>query len=76
MLGALLVSASLNVWSSDIFFPVGWTPLLVALHRRHWDTARLVLAIAKAQYQPPKPEIDPTTATILDGDYSPVLAFA
>ena len=42
---------SLRFQSSDIS-SIGWTPLLVALHRRHWDTARLVLAIAKAQYQP------------------------
>ena len=46
-----LVSAVLKVRSSDIS-SIGWTPFLVALHRRHWDTARLVLAIAKAQYQP------------------------
>ncbi|KAH9034042.1 hypothetical protein EDB83DRAFT_2296416 [Lactarius deliciosus] len=39
----------------------GWTPFLVALHRRHWDTARLVLAIAMAQYQPPDSDIDATT---------------
>ncbi|KAI9451557.1 hypothetical protein BJY52DRAFT_1297191 [Lactarius psammicola] len=48
----------------------GWTPFLVALHRRHWDTARLVLAIAMAQYQPPDTEIDGTTsATLHGGDY-------
>ncbi|KAH9017612.1 ankyrin repeat-containing domain protein [Lactarius pseudohatsudake] len=42
-----------------------WTPLVVALHRRHWDTARLVLAIAKAQYQPPDTEMDGTNGGIL-----------
>ncbi|KAH9057582.1 hypothetical protein EDB87DRAFT_1686168 [Lactarius vividus] len=41
-----------------------WTPFLVALHRHHWDTARLVLAIAKAQYQPDT-EIDETSELIL-----------
>ncbi len=54
----------------------GWTPFLVALHRRHWDTARLVLAIAMAQYQPPDTEIDATTSAILHGDYPHVPAFA
>ncbi|THH17575.1 hypothetical protein EW146_g3245, partial [Bondarzewia mesenterica] len=29
-----------------------YTPLFVALYRRHWETARLVLAIAAAQYKP------------------------
>jgi hypothetical protein len=48
----------------------GWTPLLVALHRRHWETARLVLAIAIAQYQPPESKgstFADTPSTILDG---------
>ncbi|KAH9034021.1 hypothetical protein EDB83DRAFT_2296389 [Lactarius deliciosus] len=45
-----------------------WTPFLVALHRRHWDTARLVLAIAKAQYQPPDTEIDETSGMVLCDD--------
>ena len=31
---------------------VGLTPMTLALARRHWDTAKLILAIAKAQYQP------------------------
>lgn len=44
---------------------IGWTPLLVALHRRHWDTARLVLAIAKAQYQPGDTECSRKTDPIL-----------
>ncbi|KAI0059307.1 ankyrin [Artomyces pyxidatus] len=34
-----------RIWS-------GYTPLTVALHRKHWATARLVLAIAAAQYKP------------------------
>ncbi|KAI9433859.1 hypothetical protein H4582DRAFT_1856238 [Lactarius indigo] len=48
-----------------------WTPLLVALHRRHWDTARLVLAIAKAQYQPPDTEMDGTDGAILLNNSDP-----
>ena len=44
---------------------IGWTPLLVALHRRHWNTARLVLAIAKAQYQPGDTECGRKTDPIL-----------
>lgn len=46
----------------------GWTPFVVALHRRHWDTARLVLAIAMAQYQPPDTGIDVTAGVILQDD--------
>ncbi|KAI9433857.1 hypothetical protein H4582DRAFT_1982964 [Lactarius indigo] len=46
----------------------GWTPFIVALHRRHWDTARLVLAIAMAQYQPPDSDIDTKTSAILHDD--------
>lgn len=34
-----------------------WTPFLVALHRRHWETARLVIAVAMAQYQASDAEI-------------------
>ncbi|KAH9170814.1 hypothetical protein EDB89DRAFT_2230439 [Lactarius sanguifluus] len=49
-----------------------WTPFVVALHRRHWDTARLVLAIAKAQYQPPDTEMDGTNGGILRGNYHQV----
>ncbi|KAH8995819.1 hypothetical protein EDB86DRAFT_3243523 [Lactarius hatsudake] len=47
---------------------IGWTPFLVALHRRHWGTARLVLAIAIAQYQPPGTDIGATTRAILYDD--------
>ncbi|KAF8260330.1 hypothetical protein EI94DRAFT_1780506 [Lactarius quietus] len=43
---------------------LGWTPLTVAVHRRHWNTARLVLAIATAQYQPRDTQIDPITDAI------------
>ncbi|KAH9970349.1 ankyrin repeat-containing domain protein, partial [Lactifluus volemus] len=49
----------------------GWTPLLVALHRRHWETARLVLAIAIAQYQAPESKgstFTDTLSAILDDD--------
>ncbi|KAH8991545.1 hypothetical protein EDB92DRAFT_2114535 [Lactarius akahatsu] len=49
-----------------------WTPFVVALHRRHWDTARLVLAIAKAQYQPPDSEMDGKIGGILRGNYHQV----
>ncbi|KAI9433880.1 hypothetical protein H4582DRAFT_2081568 [Lactarius indigo] len=45
-----------------------WTPFFLALHRRHWNTARLVLAIAKAQYQPPDTEMDGTSGAILRDD--------
>lgn len=41
----------------------GWTPFLVALHRRHWETARLVIAIATAQYQASDTEIAPFDLT-------------
>ncbi|KAH9007478.1 hypothetical protein EDB84DRAFT_1572846, partial [Lactarius hengduanensis] len=51
----------------------GWTPFLVALHRRHWDTARLVLAIAIAQCQPPGTDMGATTRAILHGNYPHVL---
>ncbi|TFY63651.1 hypothetical protein EVG20_g6224 [Dentipellis fragilis] len=30
----------------------GWSPLSVAIQRRKWDTARLIIAIASAQYFP------------------------
>ena len=59
-----MTSGSLRFRLSDIG-SIGWTPLLVALHRRHWDTARLVLAIAKAQYQPRDTESGRTTDPIL-----------
>ena len=47
-----------------------WTPFLVALHRRHWETARLVIAVAMAQYQAPdaeNPSPDLTVDTLSDG---------
>lgn len=50
---------------------IGWTPLLVALYRRHWETARLVLTIATAQYQPPEAEsssLDATSNAMLEGN--------
>jgi hypothetical protein len=61
----------LKVRSSDISF-IGWTPFLVALHRRHWDTARLVLAIAKAQYQPDA-EVIVTTNLYMDYPRTPCI---
>ncbi|KAH9020874.1 hypothetical protein EDB84DRAFT_1580986 [Lactarius hengduanensis] len=65
---------SLTSWMSPFavqllwYHSNGWTPFLVALHRRHWDTARLVLAIAMAQYHPPDTDIDATTSVILHDD--------
>lgn len=38
--------------SSCAQFFIGFSPLFIALHRRHWETAKLVLAIATAQYNP------------------------
>ena len=71
--GALLVSVvHETVCLADIYF-IGWTPFLVALHRRHWDTAWLVLAIATAQYQPPD---NGTTKPTLHGKYPHVPASA
>jgi hypothetical protein len=54
----------------------GWTPFLVALHRRHWKTARLVIAIATAQYQASDPDaetapFDPSCDVISDGKNYP-----
>ena len=66
---------SLPDWLSDICF-VGWTPFLVALHRRHWDTARLVLAIATAQYQSPETETVATANPIIHGNYLHIPALA
>ncbi|KAF7790774.1 hypothetical protein EIP86_001731 [Pleurotus ostreatoroseus] len=37
----------------------GFTPLHIAFMRRHWETARLVLAIAASQYDPDEPEGEP-----------------
>jgi hypothetical protein len=39
-----------NVYSS--LYWAEYTPLFVAIARRHWETARLILAIAVAQYHP------------------------
>lgn len=38
---------------------LGFTPLHMAFMRRHWETAKLVLAIAAAQYNPDEPESQP-----------------
>lgn len=46
----------------------GWTPFLVALHRRHWETARLVIAIAMAQYQASGPPFDPIVDILSDDE--------
>ncbi|EKM59033.1 uncharacterized protein PHACADRAFT_205211 [Phanerochaete carnosa HHB-10118-sp] len=42
----------------------GFTPLFLAVLRRHWDTAKLILAIASAQYSP-NDEAQTTTAFVL-----------
>ncbi|KAI0255298.1 hypothetical protein BJV78DRAFT_1151713 [Lactifluus subvellereus] len=71
---AYLTGMLTNILEVELFDTsvVGWTPLLVALHCRHWETARLVLTIATAQYQPPEaqgPSFDATTSSaILEGD--------
>ncbi|KAF8265333.1 hypothetical protein EI94DRAFT_356458 [Lactarius quietus] len=63
-----IVVQTTNACNSFQVAPPGWTPFFVALHRRHWDTARLILAIAKAQYQPPDTEIVVTTTLNLHDD--------
>ena len=61
---------------------IGWTPFLVAVHRRHWDTARLVIAIANAQYQPPDAGANaeatplvPTSSVLSDCKHSFIVTF-
>jgi hypothetical protein len=57
------------------FYP-GWTPFLVALHRRHWETARLVIAIAIAQYQPPDAEATPSPNVVSGCKYRHITTFS
>lgn len=57
------------------FYP-GWTPFLVALHRRHWETARLVIAIATAQYQPPDAEATPSPNVLSGCKYRHITTFS
>ncbi|GBE83207.1 hypothetical protein SCP_0502540 [Sparassis crispa] len=54
------------VWFGDSFD----TPLSIALERGHWDTARLVLAIAHAQHQPDESKAQKfqTRDIVLDND--------
>ncbi|KAJ3554073.1 hypothetical protein NM688_g3295 [Phlebia brevispora] len=39
----------------------GYTPMHAALMRRHWNTARLILAIAVSQFSPEEPPAQPFT---------------
>ena len=41
------------------------------MHRRNWETARLVIAIATAQYQPSDPPFDPILDVLSDGKKYP-----
>ncbi|TFY76764.1 hypothetical protein EWM64_g7248 [Hericium alpestre] len=47
---------------------LGVSPLAVALERRHWQTARLILAIASAQYKPDN-NVEHFNVDDLTGDY-------
>src|SRR5882762_3464481 len=46
------VKATCHLHSHALTPSPGYTPLYVAAYRRHWVTARLVLAIATAQHDP------------------------
>lgn len=48
---------------------VGYTPLHIALMQRNWDTARLILAIATAQYKPEEPKEAKFRKVAFDGAY-------
>ncbi|KAI0030398.1 hypothetical protein K488DRAFT_87813 [Vararia minispora EC-137] len=48
----------------DSYSHAGYTPLYVAVHRRRWSTARLIMAIALAQYKPA--ENEPKTFNVDD----------
>ncbi|KDQ65163.1 hypothetical protein JAAARDRAFT_188410 [Jaapia argillacea MUCL 33604] len=52
--------------------PGSYSPLFVAIKGRHWDTARLILVIAAAQYHPPEEKLVPfeTRDIALDHDNS------
>ncbi|KAI0263726.1 hypothetical protein BC834DRAFT_290264 [Gloeopeniophorella convolvens] len=50
----IIVQTSSTTTVPSAWTGAGWTPFSVAVHRRHWETARLVLAIAAAQYQSPE----------------------
>ena len=43
--------------SIDVNFGLGLTPFLIAVEKRKWDTARLILAIAVAQYEADEKEV-------------------
>lgn len=54
------------------------SPFLVALHRLHWETTRLIIEIANSQSQPPVPEtvpFDPIFDVRLYGEYPHILTF-
>jgi hypothetical protein len=51
-------------------FCLGISPLSVAIARRHWQTARLILAIATAQYQPSERNKGFSTRNVVLGAYN------
>lgn len=51
---------------------LGFTPLYAAIAGRRWDTAKLVLAIAAAQYHPENDEKKFTTDDIHLGEVLPI----
>jgi hypothetical protein len=53
------VTGLLTTFSScvNIDFSLGLTPFSIAVERRKWDTARLILAIAVAQYEADEKEV-------------------
>ncbi|KAI0303314.1 hypothetical protein B0F90DRAFT_1710051 [Multifurca ochricompacta] len=62
------ISVQTEALNDSFASEAGWTPFFVALYRRHWETARLVLAISAAQYQPPKVETASFDARANDSD--------
>jgi hypothetical protein len=46
----------------------GHTPLQVAIIKRHWETARLLLAICAAQYKPEEKKLGRFENVIEDSD--------
>lgn len=42
----------------------GFTPLHIAVAQRNWGTAKLIIAIAMAQYKPAEPQLMTMTRTI------------
>ncbi|VDB95400.1 unnamed protein product [Peniophora sp. CBMAI 1063] len=46
----------------------GYTPLMVAIERRHWDTAKLILSIAEAQHKPDDAQTSATEEEFSDDE--------